>query len=178
MGMEQIRHFVLLMMENRSFDHYLGALTLAPEARGDIEGLVGGLPVNRHIGDPPTDTGVPPWPLDNVKLQFFDPPHESPEVRQQWDEGKMDGFVQAYERFHARSTYPTPLYASPLLGTAPPAPPSGRWPGWSWAITPDRRSPCCTPWPTSLPCSTTGTARSSARPIPTASSPWRATRGT
>ena len=126
MGMEQIRHFVLLMMENRSFDHYLGALTLAPEARGDIEGLVGGLPVNRHIGDPPTDTGVPPWPLDNVKLQFFDPPHESPEVRQQWDEGKMDGFVEAYERFHARSTYPTPLYASPLLGTAPPAPPDIR----------------------------------------------------
>jgi phospholipase C len=125
--MEQIRHFVLLMMENRSFDHYFGALNLPPEGRTDVEGLGrGALPVNRHVGDPETDTGVPPWPLDHVQLRFFDPPHESPEVRQQWNQGKMDGFVSTYERFHARSTFPANPYDSPLLGTAPPAPPDIR----------------------------------------------------
>ncbi len=127
MGMEQIQHFVLLMMENRSFDHYLGALALPPENRTDIDGLrSGAVPINRHVGDPATDTGVPPWPLDNVTPDFFDPPHEVPEVRQQWNAGKMDGFVESYERFHARSTYPVGPNVSPLLGTAPPAPPDIR----------------------------------------------------
>jgi|GEM_PF-3778206 len=37
MGMEQIKHLIILMMENRSFDHYLGALSL--DGRTDIWGL-------------------------------------------------------------------------------------------------------------------------------------------
>jgi phospholipase C len=127
MGMEQIQHFVLVMMENRSFDHYLGALNLPPENRSDIEGLGRGLlPVNRHLNDPPDDTGVPPWPLDNVRLEFFDPPHEGPEVRRQWNEGKLDGFVSAYEAFHQRTIAPPPPNASPLTGISPPAPPDLR----------------------------------------------------
>jgi phospholipase C len=129
MGMEQIEHFVLIMMENRSFDHYLGALNLPPENREDVEGLTRTvLPVNRHAGDPTTDTGVPPWPLDDVRLQFFDPPHESPEVRQQWNKGLMDGFVSAYEIFHARTIrdLPVPVNVSPLLGTHAPVPPDLR----------------------------------------------------
>jgi phospholipase C len=129
MGMEQIQHFVLVMMENRSFDHYLGALNLPPENRIDVEGLGrGGLPVNRHLNDPPDDTGVPIWPLDNIRLEFFDPPHEWPEVRRQWNEGKLDGFVSAYEAFHQRTIAdrPPPPNASPLTGIAPPAPPDLR----------------------------------------------------
>ena len=129
MGMEQIQHFVLVMMENRSFDHYLGALNLPPENRDDVEGLGRGpLPVNLHLNDPPTDTGVPVWPLDDVRLEFYDPPHEWPEVRTQWDQGKMDGFVSTYERFHARTiaNLPTPANVSPLLGTSAPAPPDLR----------------------------------------------------
>jgi len=129
MGMEQIQHFVLVMMENRSFDHYLGALNLPPENRDDVEGLGRGpLPVNLHLNDPPTDTGVPVWPLDDVRLEFYDPPHEWPEVRTQWDQGKMDGFVSTYERFHARTiaNLPAPANVSPLLGTSAPAPPDLR----------------------------------------------------
>ena len=97
MGVEQIQHFVLVMMENRSFDHYLGALNFPPENRIDVEGFLGrdSLPINRHAGDSPPNTGVPPWPLDDVRLEFFDPPHEAPEVRQQWNQGQMDGFVSA-----------------------------------------------------------------------------------
>nr|MBA3522162.1 hypothetical protein [Gemmatimonadales bacterium] len=56
MGMEQIEHFVLVMMENRSFDHYLGALNLPPENRMDVEGLGRSqLPPNRHLNDPDSD---------------------------------------------------------------------------------------------------------------------------
>ncbi len=130
MGMEQIQHFVLVMMENRSFDHYLGALNLPPENREDVEGLRGRgtLPVNRHLNDPSDELGVPPWPLDDVRLEFFDPPHESPEVRLQCHDGAMDGFVSAYETFHARTiaSRPTPVNVSPLLGTSAPAPPDLR----------------------------------------------------
>jgi phospholipase C len=129
MAMEQIQHFVLVMMENRSFDHYLGALNLPPENRDDVEGLGrGALPVNLHLNDSPGDIGVPSWPLDDVRLEFYDPPHEGPQVRQQWNKGKMDGFVSAYEAFHTRTiaNLPVPANVSPLLGTSAPAPPDLR----------------------------------------------------
>lgn len=123
MGMEQIEHIVLVMMENRSFDHYLGALNLPPENRTDVEGLGRGpLPVNRHLNDPASDPGVPPWPIDDVRLEFLDPPHEFPEVRLQWNGDGMDGFVAAYERFHKGAAPLAPPNTSPLTGTAPPAP--------------------------------------------------------
>ena len=60
MGMEQIEHIVLLMMENRSFDHYLGALTL--EGRNDVNGYVpGAIPVNTVDAADPADPGVAPF---------------------------------------------------------------------------------------------------------------------
>jgi phospholipase C len=123
MGQEQVEHIVLVMMENRSFDHYLGALNLPPENRDDIDGLGhAALPVNRHLGDPESDPGVPPWPLDDVRVEFLDPPHEFPEVRLQRNDGAMDGFVSAYEKFHKGAAPPAPITSSPLTGTAPPAP--------------------------------------------------------
>jgi phospholipase C len=123
MGQEQIEHIVLVMMENRSFDHYLGALNLPPENRDDIDGLGHGpLPANRHLGDPESDPGVTPWPLDDVRVDFLDPPHEFPEVRLQRNNGAMDGFVSTYEQFHKGAAPPAPITSSPLTGTAPPAP--------------------------------------------------------
>ncbi len=38
--LQQIRHIVVLMMENRSFDHMLGHLSL--EGMADVNGLTGG----------------------------------------------------------------------------------------------------------------------------------------
>ena len=129
MGIEQIEHFVLIMMENRSFDHYLGALNFPPENREDVEGLgVGVLPVNRHAGDPSSDTGVPPWPLDDVRLEFFDPPHEGPEVRQQWNKGQMDGFVSAYENFHTRTLANLPIARQRQPAARNPCPGTSRSP--------------------------------------------------
>ena len=49
--MNKIRHLIVLMMENRSFDHYLGSLTL--EGRTDVEGLPTPLPAI------PDRTGTP-----------------------------------------------------------------------------------------------------------------------
>jgi phospholipase C len=117
-GPELIKHLVIVMMENRSFDHYLGALTLAPETGhagleglGDGQGnLRAGLPVNLLNG-----LAVPPWQLDEPNMphpsppwvqntqgrwlidhKTFDPPHEWKYVRPQFAGGTLDGFIDAY----------------------------------------------------------------------------------
>src|SRR5437764_1136962 len=48
-GLERIDHIVVLMLENRSFDHMLGYLTI--DGRSDIDGLKGD-EVN-HVGASP-----------------------------------------------------------------------------------------------------------------------------
>jgi phospholipase C len=49
-GLERIEHIVVLMLENRSFDHMLGYLRLEA-GREDIEGLQPGM-ANGHAGQP------------------------------------------------------------------------------------------------------------------------------
>jgi len=80
--------FVVLCMENRSFDHYLGALRLH-EGRMDIDGLTGdesnpapdGTPVKVHrLGD----------------YTPADPAHDWDPVHQQWNGGANDGFVRSH----------------------------------------------------------------------------------
>ena len=65
-------HLVVLMMENRSFDHYLGSLTL--EGRTDIDGLPTPLPaVKDRAGQ-----DVQYWQIDagpSPVLEVPDPPH-------------------------------------------------------------------------------------------------------
>ncbi len=80
--------FVVLCLENRSFDHYFGSLTLA-EGRTDVNGLTGsesnpdpdGNPVGVHM----LDTFTP-----------ADPPHDWGPCHDQWDNGANDGFVLAH----------------------------------------------------------------------------------
>jgi phospholipase C len=128
-SMGDIRHFVILMMENRSFDHYLGALNF--EGRRDIEGLAPDsgepMPTNRRKegANDTSGPGVAPWPMDDAHLAFEDPPHEWREVRQQWNDGKMDGFVATFQRHHEaawqaeENTWPS---GSPLTGALHTAP--------------------------------------------------------
>lgn len=76
---------VVLCMENRSYDHYLGALTLE-EGRADLAGLTGaevnpdpdGMPVGVHVLDDFTPA---------------DPPHDWDACHAQWNGGANDGFV-------------------------------------------------------------------------------------
>jgi phospholipase C len=92
-----IDHIVVLMMENRSFDHMLGYLSL-PVAQGgagrtDIDGLKSG-EVNFFNGRP-----FPSFPLTTT---FFspDPPHGYEPTHRAINGGLMDGFVQSWVEQH------------------------------------------------------------------------------
>src|SRR5947199_10666450 len=91
-----IKRIVVLMLENRSFDHMLGYLSLK-----------GALPVNglRHPLDPHTNTyngqAYPLFPLTSLRVP--DPLHDRQHIRIQIDGGSMHGFVASYEINHAVS---------------------------------------------------------------------------
>ncbi|HXC44623.1 MAG TPA: alkaline phosphatase family protein [Candidatus Dormibacteraeota bacterium] len=96
-GLDQLKHIVVLMMENRSFDHMLGSLTAVNQA---IDGIKPGL------GNPDT-TGamVAPQPLAAFQGQLDpDPDHHFPAVDLQIFGGdtsagrvpNMQGFVKSY----------------------------------------------------------------------------------
>ncbi len=94
-GLDKLEHIVVLMMENRSFDHMLGALTAV---NPKIDGIKPGL------GNPDT-TGamVAPQPLAEFQGQLEpDPDHHFPAVDLQIFGGdparvaSMHGFVKSY----------------------------------------------------------------------------------
>jgi len=80
-----IKHVVVLMQENHSFDHYLGRLHEAgqPEAEG--------FPADYSN---PDGEGKPVTPFHLPSTCFpRDPPHQWPAASEQWHAGRMDGFV-------------------------------------------------------------------------------------
>ena len=91
-GPGQIDHVVVLMMENRSFDHFLGALTLV-EGRDEIDGLVGTESNPSELGET-----VTVFRLD-VSCQE-DPPHSWRSSHEQFNEGANDRFVAKHEDNH------------------------------------------------------------------------------
>lgn len=103
-GMHDIEHIILLMMENRSFDHYLGALTL--EGRRDVDGIAD----PDTMANPSDEVGqISMFQLDSPGSEtdmsdraFRDPPHDRDQVLDQINGGAMDGFVRSYERYHRR----------------------------------------------------------------------------
>jgi len=78
---------VVVMMENRSFDHYLGALSLV-EGRA-VDGLAPGFANPRRDG-----SLVAPFALDLRCVA--DPPHSWRAGRAQFHAGANDGFVREY----------------------------------------------------------------------------------
>jgi phospholipase C len=80
--------FVVLCMENRSFDHYLGALKLV-EQQQHILGLGGG-------ESNPTGNGTPVPIFNLLDYTPADPPHEWDACHEQWNQGRNDGFVRAH----------------------------------------------------------------------------------
>ena len=81
---------VVLMLENRSFDHYLGGSLALEEGRMDIEGLDGS-ETNPAPGG--GDVGV--FAMDELKPGS--PPHQWSDVHAQWNGGANDGFVSVNE---------------------------------------------------------------------------------
>ena len=102
-GLDQLKHIVVLMMENRSFDHMLGSLKAVNPA---IDGYVDGDPfTNLDANNNP----VKPQPLAEFQGQLNpDPDHHFPAVDVQIFGGatgpgrvaNMQGFVASY--FHQR----------------------------------------------------------------------------
>jgi phospholipase C len=101
--MDQIKHLILLTMENRSFDHYLGALTL--EGRADVEGLPATpVVVKDQAGQP-----VPSWRMDGTSPGYADPPHGWDAAHADFNGGHNDGFVVQYQQQNRRADPSIPM---------------------------------------------------------------------
>jgi phospholipase C len=87
---DSIEHVIILTMENRSFDHYLGALKL--EGREDVDGIDLALP------GVPDDAGkaVNWWRMDGAPLTFR-PPHGWADAHEDYHDGAMVGFVRRFQ---------------------------------------------------------------------------------
>jgi phospholipase C len=96
-GLDNLKHIVVLMMENRSFDHMLGSLTAV---NPQIDGI------NARLSNPDTTgAAVQPQPLAEFQGQLDpDPDHHFPAVDLQIFGGdtsptrvaNMQGFVRSY----------------------------------------------------------------------------------
>ena len=84
-NLEKVDHVVVLMLENRSFDHMLGYLSLMG-GRPEIDGLRPGL-ANRDQG-----RTYPVHHLAGTALEM-DPDHSASAIDQQVASGSMSGFV-------------------------------------------------------------------------------------
>ena len=90
-GLERIEHIVVLMLENRSFDHMLGYLSLEG-GREEIDGLRPGMA---------NDLGGRSYPIHHLGPTYFpnerwDPEHTAAAVDRQINGGAMDGFPASY----------------------------------------------------------------------------------
>jgi phospholipase C len=94
-GLDKIQHFVFIMQENRSFDHYFGTYPGAD-----------GIPAGVALLDPTDNTTVVPY--HNTAFIDFDAPHDWSNAEADIDGGKMDGFMQQAYTTYALSVTPAP----------------------------------------------------------------------
>ncbi len=92
-NLNKIDHIVVLMLENRSFDHMLGYLSLEG-GRRDIDGLKPGR-TNRAAGH---DFPVAHLTSTHVPDPHWDPDHSSRATDLQIGGGKMDGFAESFRQ--------------------------------------------------------------------------------
>lgn len=92
---ERVKTVVVLMMENRSFDHVFGSLSLL-EGRADVDGLTA------DMANPLADgTLVHPSLADAMCIA--DPAHGFESSHEQWNGGANDNFVKIHERRFGRA---------------------------------------------------------------------------
>jgi phospholipase C len=89
-NLEKVEHIVVLMLENRSFDHMLGYLSLEG-GRGDVDGLQAEF-ANEHDG-----RSYPVHHLDSTAIAD-DPDHSGDAVDLQLGGGGMSGFVESFAK--------------------------------------------------------------------------------
>jgi phospholipase C len=85
-----VRHVIILMQENRSFDHYFGRLQTSGQP--DADGIPDGYGNRDREG-----RWVSPFHLPSTCLPG-DPPHQWDNMHAHWNGGRMDGFLAEAER--------------------------------------------------------------------------------
>jgi phospholipase C len=107
MALSDIDHFVIVMLENRSFDHLMGYLSL-PGATGtppmDVDGLRADPAwIDRVANFDDTGAPIPPHPLSPNVQKIDDPPHDMGRIGTQISTppqggppAGMGGFVKSY----------------------------------------------------------------------------------
>ena len=81
---QKIQHVVVVMMENRSFDHLLGWHPTADGVQAGLQYSDGGSTASTHALAP-----------DFMGCDFNDPDHSYEGSRTSYDDGAMDGFLRA-----------------------------------------------------------------------------------
>src|SRR5205814_10389468 len=88
-----IEHVIILMQENRSYDHYFGQLSSSGQPEAEA--------IPASFGNPDArGRWVRPFHLDTTCIPH-DPPHQWESMRAHWNRGRMDRFVVEAAR-HAR----------------------------------------------------------------------------
>jgi phospholipase C len=103
--------FVVLMMENRSFDHYFGW-------HPRVDGRTGGLSYPDATGKQVATHHLPP---DFQGCAFRDPDHSWDGGRHQYNGGRMDGFVQGNKAGTGSDEFAAGFYLKQDLGFIPHA---------------------------------------------------------
>ena len=111
----QIKHIVVLMMENHSYDNYLGMLPgrgegfpLTPDGRPDV------------FNDTADGEAVRAFPLPSTVQHQGVPCQSWHATHQQWGEGKCDGFVTSAQEVQAAAragTAADPVDTAPAVAT-------------------------------------------------------------
>jgi len=121
MDLDRIKTIVVVMMENRSFDHLLGYLSLGPDARPNLEGLKADAAWRDNVANAYRGQNFPPFLLtDPYHDMDADPPHERNHIANQMGVAAggvfpMDGFVANYARAPGASCL-TPENPPPVMG--------------------------------------------------------------
>jgi phospholipase C len=106
MSLQDIDTFVIVMLENRSFDHLLGYLSLkSANPPVKVDGLHDDQNWQENVGNDYQKQNYKITRLDDPKFAIVDPPHTSIAISQQIETPphlkslkKMGGFVQSYAK--------------------------------------------------------------------------------
>ena len=100
----QIKNIVVVMMENRSFDHALGYLSLDKFGRSDVDGIKDDPAWNAKVASIYDGAAFPPWYCnDPFHAIPKDPPHDRDDIALQLGDKvnetyPMNGFVKNYAK--------------------------------------------------------------------------------
>ena len=184
-SLSSIQHVVVLMLENRSFDHMLGFLytgsgNVSPAGQ-PFDGLTGTESNPDVTGPPVTVFKIEPDHPERLLHAGRRPRrglhgHQRPVVRAATPPRRArravpsNAWLRQGLHLHARLA----VAGGRLVHRA-----RHDRPATSWAASPRRRCPCCPRWPGATPSATSGSPRCRPRRCPTARSPARApARGT